>query len=51
MNIAKALKVKNRLIGQIQKQQDIVMRENSRRNDNPSTIDVREEYLKLIKLN
>lgn len=50
MNIAKALKVKNRLVGQIAKQQEIIQRENSRRNDNPSTVDAKAEYLKLLQL-
>jgi len=40
MNIAKALKVKNRLIGEVTKLQEIVRRENSRRNDNTSKVDV-----------
>jgi len=40
MNIAKALKVKNRLVGEVAKLQEIVRRENSRRNDNTSKVDV-----------
>lgn len=40
MNIAKALKVKNRLAGDLSKLQEVARRENSRRNDNPSQIDV-----------
>ena len=40
MNISKALKVKNRLIGELAKQQEIARRENSRRSDNPSSVDV-----------
>lgn len=57
MNIAKALKVKNRLAGEVSRLQDIFRRENSRRNDNISTIDrpkayeaVLEAFEKLVKL-
>lgn len=42
MNISKALKVKNRLIGEVNRLQEIVKRENSRRSDNPSTVNVEE---------
>jgi uncharacterized protein Veg len=48
MNIAKALKVKNRLAGEVSKLQDIVRRENSRRNDNPSKVNVEESYSSLF---
>lgn len=44
MNISKALKVKNRLAGEVSKLQDIVRRENSRRNDNTSSIEVEKTY-------
>lgn len=40
MNIPKALKVKNRLVGNVTKLQEIVKRENSRRSDNTSTVNV-----------
>jgi hypothetical protein len=50
MNIAKALKVKNRLTGQIAKQYEIIKRENSRRNDNTSTVNVEAEVAKLAEL-
>lgn len=39
MKIHKALKVKNRLAGEVAQLQQIFNRENSRRNDNPSKID------------
>ncbi len=42
MNISKALKVKNRLVGEVNRLQEILRRENSRRNDNPSTVNVEE---------
>lgn len=44
MNIAKALKVKNRLVGELTKLQEIARRENSRRNDNPSQVNVGEVF-------
>lgn len=44
MKLAKALKVKNRLAGEVAKLEEIVRRENTRRSDNPSTIDVEEVY-------
>lgn len=45
MKIAKALKVKNRLAGEVASLQEIFKRENSRRSDNPSKVDS-EEVLK-----
>lgn len=39
MKIHKALKVKNRLTGELKRLQDILQRENSRRNDNTSKVD------------
>lgn len=39
MTLHKALKVKNRLIGEINRNRDILRRENSRRDDNLSTVD------------
>lgn len=44
MKIHKALKVKNRLAGEISKLQEILKRENSRRSDNPSTVNCEEIY-------
>ncbi len=41
ITISKALKIKNRIAGDLAKLQEVVRRENSRRNDNPSTIDVK----------
>lgn len=49
MNIAKGLKVKNRLAGEISKLMDQIRRENSRRNDNPSQISVSELFEKLTE--
>jgi len=40
MNIAKALKVKNRLVSEISRLQDIFRRENSRRDDSQSLVDL-----------
>lgn len=57
MNISKALKVKNRLVGEIARLKQVLQRENSRRDDNVSTVDrdkthveVLETIGKLIKL-
>jgi hypothetical protein len=44
MNISKALKVKNRLVGELGRLQDIFKRENSRRNDNVSEVDPAKAY-------
>lgn len=49
MNISKALKVKNRLIGKISSLMEIIKRENSRRNDNPSTVNVEDLFVELSK--
>ncbi len=49
MNISKALKVKNRLIGEVNRLQEILKRENSRRNDNPSEVNVEETANLLIE--
>ncbi len=48
MNISKALKVKNRLVGELAKQQEIFKRENSRRNDNPSTVNAADVLLNVV---
>jgi hypothetical protein len=50
MNISKALKVKNRLAGEIVRLQNIIKRENSRRSDNASKVNVAEEFLKLSEV-
>lgn len=44
MNISKALKVKNRLVGELAKLQEVFKRENSRRNDNPSEVDPKKVF-------
>jgi hypothetical protein len=44
MNISKALKVKNRLVGELGRLQDIFKRENSKRNDNVSEVDAAKAY-------
>lgn len=48
MNISKALKVKNRLAGEVSRLQDIFKRENSRRNDNVSQVDPKAAYEAVI---
>jgi hypothetical protein len=40
ISLSQALKVKNRLVGEIAKLRRIITRENSRRSDNPSKVDV-----------
>lgn len=47
MNLAQALKQKNRLAGEISRLQQILIRENARRSDSVSTVD-REEVLDRI---
>lgn len=47
MKITKALKLKNRLAGEISGLQGVISRENSRRDDNPSKVDVSSEFEKL----
>lgn len=47
MNISKALKVKNRLAGETTRLQTIIQRENSRRNDNESKVDVAGVFVEL----
>lgn len=39
MNISKALKVKNRLAGEVSRLQELIHRENSKREDNPHEVD------------
>jgi hypothetical protein len=51
MNISKALKVKNRLVGEVARLKLILQRENSRRDDNVSTVDrdkVHDELLQTV---
>jgi hypothetical protein len=50
MNLAQALKKKNRLAGELVRQQQILQRENSRRNDNVSGVDRAEVWDKIIDL-
>jgi hypothetical protein len=47
MNLAQALKQKNRLAGELTRLQEIFQRENSRRNDNPSTVKPEEIWSKI----
>lgn len=49
INVAKALKVKNRLVGELTKLQEIARRENSRRDDNPSKVDVGEVFAQIAE--
>ena len=44
MNIAKALKVKSRLVGEVNRLKQIWQRENARRNDSVSAINVEQTY-------
>lgn len=48
MKLHKALKVKNRLVGEINNLQKVLQRENSRRNDNLSKVNCSETYDKLL---
>ena len=50
MNLAQALKQKNRLAGEIARFQQILQRENSRRNDNVSKVNRQEILDTIIKL-
>ena len=50
MNLAQALKQKNRLAGELVRQQQIFHRENARRSDNTSTVDRQKVYEQIIKL-
>ena len=50
MNIAKALKVKNRLAGELKKLQEVYSRENSRRNDSVSTVDRAKLFLEMVNV-
>lgn len=50
MNLAQALKQKNRLAGELVRQQQILQRENARRNDCVSTVDREAVFGKVITL-
>jgi hypothetical protein len=47
MKLAKALKVKNRLVGELNQLKVELQRENSRRNDNPSKVDCKSLYAEI----
>ena len=47
MKLAKALKVKNRLVGELNQLKMELQRENSRRNDNPSKVDCKTLYIEI----
>ena len=49
MNLSQALKQKNRLAGEYVRLAAILSRENSRRNDNPSKIDVQVVYTQMVE--
>jgi len=49
MKLSQALKQKNRLVGEINRYQQILIRENSRRNDNPSKVNREEIWGKITK--
>lgn len=50
MNLSQALKLKNRLAGELVRQQEIVKRENARRSDNVSSVDRNVAFTKAIEL-
>lgn len=50
MNLAQALKQKNRLAGEIVRQQQILQRENARRSDSVSQVDRNAVWQKIIEL-
>jgi hypothetical protein len=50
MNLAQALKQKNRLAGELVRQQQILQRENARRSDSVSTVDRDAVYVKILEL-
>jgi len=50
ISLSQALKLKNRIAGQLVKAQEIFSRENSRRSDNPSQVDRKEALEKIFKL-
>ena len=50
MNLAQALKQKNRLAGELNRQQQILQRENARRSDSVSTVDRNAVLTKIVAL-
>ena len=50
MNLSQALKQKNRLAGELVRQQQILQRENARRSDSVSTVDRDGVYQKILSL-
>ncbi len=50
MNLAQALKQKNRLAGELVRQQQILQRENARRNDSVSQVNRQEVWQRIIEL-
>ena len=50
MNLSQALKKKNRLAGEIVRQQSILNRENARRSDSNSTVDRNNVWTKILTL-
>ena len=50
MNISKSLKVKNRIINELTKLQEVAKRENSRRSDNPSQVDIANVFSRLSNI-
>ena len=50
MNLSQALKLKNRLAGEIVRQQQILLRENARRNDSASTVERSKVWDTIVKL-
>lgn len=49
MNLSQCLKLKNRLAGELVRQQSILQRENVRRSDNPSKVNQQEVWDKIIQ--
>ena len=50
MNLSQALKMKNRLAGELVRQQEILQRENARRSDNVSKIDRQKTWESILSL-
>lgn len=50
MKLSQALKIKNRLAGEIARLQQILQRENTRRSDSVSTVDRSEVYAKILAI-
>ncbi len=50
MNLAQALKQKNRLAGELVRQQQILQRENARRNDSVSQVDRSDVWEKILSI-